>query len=129
MLTALVLNFKGYDPTEVGLRKFLSIQETEVLTCLWGKEKNGAAPEEIRVQLAAGGSPHSPATIKKALDGLGRWGLVESRMVAKSTPRLCYFAAVNEDKATAHLVGRFLSSVKAALPEELARAAREQGIT
>ncbi len=125
----MVLNFKGYDPTEVGLRKFLSIHETEVLTCLWGKEKNGAAPEEIRVQLAAEGSPHSLATVKKALHNLGELGMVESRLVSRSAPRLCYFAAVDEGEAAAHLVGRFLSSVNAALPEELARAAKDQRIT
>ncbi len=126
---ALVLEFKGYDPTEVGLRKFLSIHETEVLTCLWGKEKNGAAPEEIRAQLDAEGCPHSLATVKKALDNLGEWGLVEPRPVSRSAPRLCYFAAVDEGEATAHLVRRFLSSVNSTLPEELARAAKGQRIT
>jgi hypothetical protein len=65
----MVLIIRGYDPTEIGLRKFLTEPEKEVLTCLWETEKTAAAPRRSRDAWTRRGLPHSNATIVKTSTG------------------------------------------------------------
>ena len=80
----MVLEFKGYDPTEVGLRKFLTDTEAEVLECLWEIGNEGECCKNIREHIVGKGCSYSYATVDKTLKSLEEKGVATSRIVTKS---------------------------------------------
>ncbi len=121
----MVLIIRGYDPTEVGLRKFLTEPEMEVLSCLWEKGKDGCSAKALKECLDSRGHRHSPATINKTLKGLSGRGIVASRVVVRSAPLNMYYPIVAEGELSGLLVGQLVSSLYLAMPEAVARAAGE----
>ena len=47
----MVLEIKGYDPSGVGLRKFSTTPETEVLECLWELGEKGGGTKAVQKHL------------------------------------------------------------------------------
>jgi DNA-binding HxlR family transcriptional regulator len=121
----MVLEIKGYDPTEVGLRKFLTTQETEVLGCLWDLGKDGGNSKAIKGRLDEMDCRHSLATITKTLKGLKERGIVESKVIARSAPQNVYYALVDRERLPAMLVGELVSTLNKAMPEAMAYAVKK----
>lgn len=121
----MVLEINGYDPTEVGLRKFLTMQETEVLGCLWELGKEGGSAKAIRQRLATQGCRHSLATVNKALKGLKGREVVSSKIVAHSTPQNVYYPLINRDKLPGLLVDKLVYTLNEAMPEAFAYAVKK----
>lgn len=124
----MVLTIRGYDPTEIGLRKFLTEPEREVLTCLWETGKDGCSEKALKRCLDAKGLRHSNATIMKTLNGLRERGAVGSRVVTRSTPDTEYFILMTERELTTLLVDQFVASLNDAMPEAVAYSARKLGL-
>jgi predicted transcriptional regulator len=121
----LVLEIKGYDPTEVGLRKFLTPSETEVLECLWEHGEKGECCKDIREHLAGKGCSHSYATIDKTLRSLEAKGVATSRKVTRSPPQQVYYPAAGRDKTQAILIEHIVSNLNEAMPEALTQAMKK----
>jgi predicted transcriptional regulator len=121
----MVLEFKGYDPSEVGLRKFLTIQETEVLGCLWELGKEGGDANVIQRRLGAQDCNHSLATVDKTLTGLKNMGVISNKNVAHNKPNLVYYPLIDRDKLPAFFVDGLVSTLNEAMPEAMAHAVKK----
>ena len=121
----MVLEFRGYYPSEVGLRKFLSVQQSEVLECIWALGEKGGEAGDIRNRLASEGCAHSLPTVKKVLDQLKDMGIVGCQVVSSSTARLCYYPTVSREDAARHLVERFIDYLNAAMPDAMSKAVKD----
>jgi DNA-binding MarR family transcriptional regulator len=121
----LVLEFKGYNPTEVGLRKFLTEPEAEVLECLWEMGDKGECCKEIRDRLAVKGCNHSNATINRTLKSLEAKGVAASQVVTHSPAQLVYYTKTNREKAQAILIEGVISNLNASMPEAFAHAVKK----
>jgi len=125
VLQRLVLEFKGYYPAEVGLRKFLTEPEAEVLECLWEIGEKGECCKDIRERLAVKGCSHSNATIDKTLKSLEAKGVAASQIVTHSPAQLVYYPTTNRERAQAILIERIVSNLNASMPEALAQAVKK----
>jgi len=121
----LVLEFKGYNPTEVGLRKFLTEPETEVLECLWEVGEKGEGAKGVREYLAGKGRNQSFATVDKTLRSLEAKGVATSRTVTRSPPQLVYFPATSPEKAPTILIESIVANLNEAMPEALVKAVKK----
>ncbi len=121
----MVLEIKGYNPAEVGLRKFLTTQETEVIGCLWDLGKGGGTPKTIQERLSAQGCRHSVATVDKALKNLKEMGVVSVKLMAKSAPKNVYYPLMGREELPGYMVGRLVSTLNQAMPEAMSRAAKK----
>jgi hypothetical protein len=121
----LVLEFKGYNPTEVGLRKFLTESEAEVLECLWEVGEKGEGAKGVREHLIRKGCSHSHATVDKTLKSLEAKGVATSRTVTRSPPQLVYFPAASPEKTPTILIEGIVSNLNKAMPEALAQAVKK----
>jgi predicted transcriptional regulator len=121
----LVLEFKGYYPAEVGLRKFLNEPEAEVLECLWEIGEKGECCKNIRERLAVKGCRHSNATIDKTLRNLETKGVASSQVVTRSPAQLVYYPTTNRERAQAVLIEGIVSNLHISMPEALAQAVKK----
>ena len=121
----MVLEFKGYDPSEVGLRKFLTIQETEVLECLWKLGKGGGNATVIQKHLSTQGCKHSLATVDKTLTCLNDMGVISCNGAAHNKPPLVYYPLIDREKLPTILVDRLVSKLNEAMPEATAQAVKK----
>lgn len=121
----MVLEFKGYDPSEVGLRKFLTTQETEALECLWELGEKGGGAKAIQKRLVEKGCNHSPVTVDRALTGLKEKGAISCRSVTQGEPPLVYYSSVAREKLPSLLVDRLVSKLNEAMPEATAQAVKK----
>ncbi len=119
------LEFRGYNPSEVGLRKFLTIQQSEVLGCLWAMGEKGGVAGEIRNRLASEGCAHSLPTVKNVLDQLKDMAVVGCRVASSSAARLCYYPTVDRKDATMHFVERYIISLNEAMPDAMSKAVKD----
>jgi Fe2+ or Zn2+ uptake regulation protein len=121
----MVLEFKGYYPSEVGLRKFLSTQQSEVLGCLWAMGEKGGEAGEIRNRLASEGCAHSLPTVKNVLNQLKDMAVAGCRVSSSSAARLCYHPTVDRKDATMYLVERYIMALNEAMPDAMSKAVKD----
>ncbi len=125
----MVLEIGGYSPSQVGLRKFLSTTQKEVLECLWGLGEKGGDAVEIRRRLASQGCSHSLLTVRKVLDQLRGMGVVGVKVTSSSAVRVSYYPVVSQKDIARHLVGRLVAYMEEAMPDTMRKVEKGLSLT